>query len=87
VACGGCCFELFGFDVLCDASGWPWLLEVNRDPSLATDTQVDLEVKAKVFTDLLNVVLGEEAKKNDAAHHGVEAGTGWRRLAMPPVAT
>ena len=96
VASGGCCFELLGFDVMCDASGWPWLLEVNRDPSLATDTQVDLHVKAKVLVDLLNVVLrsphsveqggngGSFASNTTASAEQVEKrSSGWRRLAIP----
>ena len=76
------CFELFGFDVLCDARGTPWLLEVNQDPSLATDTQVDLEVKAKVLVDLLNLVgvgAGGDGATDEAQ---APAESGWRPKAM-----
>ena len=46
VPSNGCrCFQLFGFDVMLDASCRPWVLEVNLDPSLATDSALDLAVK------------------------------------------
>lgn len=41
----GCCFELFGFDVLLDSDLKPWLLEVNLSPSMACDTPLDLKIK------------------------------------------
>jgi hypothetical protein len=53
---GGRCFQLFGFDVMLDAALQPHVFEVNLDPSLATDTALDLRVKAAVLTDLLNLV-------------------------------
>ena len=53
---GGRCFQLFGVDVMLDAALRPHVFEVNLDPSLATDTALDLRVKAAVLTDLLNLV-------------------------------
>ena len=53
---GGRCFQLFGVDVMLDAALQPHVFEVNLDPSLATDTALDLRVKAAVLTDLLNLV-------------------------------
>jgi tubulin polyglutamylase TTLL5 len=49
------CFELFGFDILIDESLRPWLLEVNFSPSLACDTPLDLKIKSRVISDLLNL--------------------------------
>lgn len=71
----GCCFELFGFDVLVDARGRPWLLEVNQDPSLSTQTSVDLDVKAEVLVDLLNLVglEGTPAAASEKPHSALEA--------------
>ena len=37
------CFQLFGFDVMLDANCRPWLLEVNLDPALGTESPLDLE--------------------------------------------
>ena len=61
---GGRCFQLFGVDVMLDAALRPHVFEVNLDPSLATDTALDLRVKSAVLTDLLNLV--GVAAHNDA---------------------
>lgn len=50
------CFELLGFDILLDNLMNPWLLEVNTSPSLATDAQLDFDLKSKVITEALNIV-------------------------------
>ena len=50
------CFECYGYDVMIDTLLKPWLLEVNIDPSLATDTDVDLESKSRMLVDMLNVL-------------------------------
>ena len=50
------CFQVFGFDVMLDASGKPWLLEVNLDPALGTESPIDLKIKSNMLLDLLNVV-------------------------------
>ena len=60
------CFQLFGFDVMLDAALRAWVLEVNLDPSLATDAPLDLAVKSAVITDLLNLVgVGDSAAESD----------------------
>lgn len=38
-------FQLFGFDVMFDARLKPWLLEVNLDPALGTDSPLDFKVR------------------------------------------
>ena len=50
------CFQLFGFDVMLDKDAKPWLLEVNLDPALRTESPLDLKVKSQMLVDLLNVV-------------------------------
>merc|ERR1719382_2223098 len=50
------CFQLFGFDVMLDAEARPWLLEVNLDPALRTESPLDLKVKSRMLLDLLNLV-------------------------------
>ena len=42
------CFQLFGFDVMLDAQAKPWLLEVNLDPALRTESPLDLKIKSEV---------------------------------------
>jgi hypothetical protein len=50
------CFQVFGFDVMLDADAKPWLLEVNCDPALGTDSPLDLKIKSKMLIDTFNVV-------------------------------
>ncbi|RMB89347.1 hypothetical protein DUI87_34259 [Hirundo rustica rustica] len=53
----GCaCFEILGFDILLGRRLKPWLLEVNRSPSLGTDSQVDREVKDALLCDTFNLI-------------------------------
>ena len=49
-------FELYGVDILLDDKLKPWLLECNLNPSLSCDTEVDLKVKSKLITDVLNII-------------------------------
>ena len=50
------CFQVFGFDVMLDGTGRPWLLEVNLDPALGTESPIDHKIKSHMLIDLLNVV-------------------------------
>ena len=50
------CFQVFGFDVMLDGTGRPWLLEVNLDPALCTESPIDHKIKSHMLVDLLNVV-------------------------------
>ena len=52
----GCCFELFGFDVLLDEHCAPWVLEVNASPSLEVETDLDESVKTQLMKDCYNLV-------------------------------
>ena len=49
-------FELYGFDIILDNKLNPWLLECNLNPSLSCDTDVDLRLKSKLITDVLNII-------------------------------
>ena len=51
-----CCFQLLGFDIMLDSDLKPWLIEVNRSPSLATDTPLDLEIKKAAVMDAFGIV-------------------------------
>lgn len=51
-----CLFELYGFDVLIDSNLRPWLMEVNLNPSLNCDTDLDLKIKSMVMTDLFTLL-------------------------------
>ena len=49
-------FELYGVDILLDETLNPWLMEVNLNPSLNCDSQLDLKVKSKVLNDIFNII-------------------------------
>jgi hypothetical protein len=49
-------FELYGLDILLDNSFTPWLLECNINPSLNCDMDVDVKVKSKLITDIINII-------------------------------
>ena len=49
-------FELYGLDIILDNKYTPWLLECNINPSLHCDMDVDLKVKSKLITDILNII-------------------------------
>lgn len=50
------CFELFGFDILLDASARPWLLEVNCMPSLCSSSAFDKRIKTMLVCNALTLV-------------------------------
>lgn len=45
----GHCFQLLGFDIMLDSELRPWLIEVNRNPSLRCDTPLDQKIKTAVL--------------------------------------
>ena len=49
-------FELYGVDVLIDENFKPWLIEINLNPSLNCDSNLDLNIKSKVITDIFNII-------------------------------
>jgi len=49
-------FELYGYDVLIDATLKPWLVEVNGSPSLGVDSEMDLSTKTELLADTLALV-------------------------------
>ena len=42
--------------ILLDDKLNPWLLECNLNPSLSCDIDVDLRLKSKLITDVLNII-------------------------------
>ncbi|CAM9234772.1 unnamed protein product, partial [Ectocarpus sp. 12 AP-2014] len=52
----GCCYELFGFDVLLDEALKPWLLEVNISPSLFGSSALDRRIKGTLMADIFHLV-------------------------------
>ena len=50
------CFQLFGFDIIVEAkTEKPWLIEVNLGPSLTCDSELDLDIKSKMLSDLFSL--------------------------------
>ena len=49
-------FELYGVDILLDQQLNPWLMEVNLNPSLNCDSEIDLKIKSKLLTDIFNII-------------------------------
>ena len=47
------CFEILGFDVMLDHKAKPWLIEINQQPSFATDSPLDFKIKKGVIADAL----------------------------------
>eukprot|EP01006_Ploeotia_vitrea_P043405 TRINITY_DN66724_c6_g5_i2.p1 TRINITY_DN66724_c6_g5~~TRINITY_DN66724_c6_g5_i2.p1 ORF type:complete len:371 (+),score=13.13 TRINITY_DN66724_c6_g5_i2:458-1570(+) len=50
------CYELYGFDVMIDKDGKPWLLEVNVLPSMQFTSLLDWTIKRNVTTDMLDML-------------------------------
>ena len=50
------CFELLGFDIILTRGLKPVLLEVNHSPSLATEAQLDLQLKSAVVGDTMDLI-------------------------------
>jgi len=51
------CFELFGFDFLVDSDLNPQLIEVNTNPALYTDTQVQKDLLPRLVEDVVKLAL------------------------------
>jgi hypothetical protein len=51
------CFELFGFDFLIDDQLNPYLIEINTNPALFTDTQVQKDLLPKLVDDIVRMAL------------------------------
>ena len=58
------CFQIFGFDVMLDQSGRPWLIEVNHSPSFTTDSPLDYNIKKNVLRDTLHMLNLSQRRKH-----------------------
>mmetsp|Transcript_9416 Transcript_9416/g.35254 ORF Transcript_9416/g.35254 Transcript_9416/m.35254 type:complete len:854 (-) Transcript_9416:251-2812(-) len=52
----GCCFELFGFDIMLDSKLKAWILEVNISPSLMGSAPIDRKIKGILMADIFHTV-------------------------------
>ena len=49
-------FELLSFDLILDEQLSPFLVEINVNPSMNCDSDIDLKLKTAMITDVLNIV-------------------------------
>lgn len=59
------CFEIFGLDVIFDRDRRPWLLEINTNCSLSTDTPVSKQFIPSMLEEALTMVFGQKRKTNN----------------------
>lgn len=52
----GHCFQLIGFDIMIDENLKPWQIEVNRNPALHCDTEIDQLVKTMMIGQLFLLI-------------------------------
>eukprot|EP00440_Ansanella_granifera_P009027 gb/GFBE01009782.1/.p1 GENE.gb/GFBE01009782.1/~~gb/GFBE01009782.1/.p1 ORF type:complete len:152 (+),score=37.12 gb/GFBE01009782.1/:1-456(+) len=74
--------QVFGLDILADASGKAWLLEVNNYPAIASGTMehVDKAVYTRLVRDVMQLVVLPKV-------HGADpAPGGWRELDLEAAA-
>ena len=76
-------FELIGVDMLADADGGAWLLEVQRAPSLAMTSALDARVKGELAAALRALVAA--ARVRDVEVRGALP-AGWTRCSPAPAA-
>ncbi|XP_078801924.1 tubulin polyglutamylase TTLL7 isoform X4 [Oryzias latipes] len=68
------CFEVLGFDIILDHKLKPWLLEINRAPSFATDQKIDYDVKKGALLNALKLLnIRASDKKRNLAQQKAEA--------------
>jgi hypothetical protein len=82
-----CCFEVFGFDLLCDKDLRVWLVEVNISPSLMTASPLDRRVKTIMVSDALHLVGLPAPAPGDAASAVSSATGGSAAAAAGPAAS
>ena len=57
-------FGLYGADIMFDALGNPYLIEINSSPATGTATELDVEIKFELLHDVMNLV-GVEVNLDD----------------------
>lgn len=55
----GCCFELFGYDFIVDASFGIWLIEVNTNPCLEESSRLLSSYVPRMINDALRLTIDQ----------------------------
>ena len=50
------CFQILGVDIILDQNLKPWLIEVNKKPSFATDSTLDKNLKRALIHDTIHLL-------------------------------
>jgi len=66
------CFELFGFDFLIDDQLNPYLIEINVNPALYTDTEVQKDLLPKLVDDIVKMALNAHPYGNTEGEEQVK---------------
>jgi len=66
----GCCFELFGYDFIVDASYGIWLIEVNTNPCLEESSKLLGSYIPRMVNDMLKLTIDQvfAQKKGQATY-------------------
>ena len=57
------CFQILGLDIFMDSRAKPWLLEVDNQSPLATESDLDEQIKSELIEETLKILDLSHKKK------------------------